>query len=152
MSKRGKILLVIVLALFGIQLVPIPRDNPPVTAEIQAPDQVRSLLESSCYDCHSNQTVWPWYSHVAPVSWLVYRDVRKARDELNFSLWGEYTDRKRDHKLEEIEEYVSEGEMPLKIYLPLHPDARLSDADRQTLVDWAGTERAAIPSAAPVEE
>ena len=92
MSKRGRILLVIALVLFAIQLVPVPRENPPVTAEIQAPDQVRSLLESSCYDCHSNQTVWPWYSHVAPVSWLVYRDVRKARDELNFSLWGEYTD------------------------------------------------------------
>ncbi len=152
MSKRGKILLVIVLVLFAIQLVPVPLENPPVTAEMQAPDQVRSLLESSCYDCHSNQTVWPWYSHVAPVSWLVYRDIKKARDELNFSLWGEYTDRRRDHKLEEIEEKVSEGEMPLKIYLLLHPDAKLSDADRQTLVDWAGTERAAIPSAAPVEE
>lgn len=152
MTNRGKILLVLTLVLFGIQLVPVPRENPPVTAEILAPDQVRSRLESSCYDCHSNQTVWPWYSHVAPVSWLVYRDVRKARDELNFSLWDEYTDRRRDHKLEEIEEKVSEGEMPLKIYLPLHPDARLSDADRQTLVDWARTERAAIPSAAPVEE
>ena len=152
MTNRGKILLVLTLVLFGIQLVPVPRENPPVTAEIQAPDQVRSRLESSCYDCHSNQTVWPWYSHVAPVSWLVYRDVRKARDELNFSLWDEYTDRRRDHKLEEIEEKVSEGEMPLKIYLPLHPDARLSDADRQTLVDWARTERAAIPSATPVEE
>jgi len=152
MTNRGKILLVLTLVLFGIQLVPVPRENPPVTAEILAPDQVRSRLESSCYDCHSNQTVWPWYSHVAPVSWLVYRDVRKARDELNFSLWDEYTDRRRDHKLEEIEEKVSEGEMPLKIYLPLHPDARLSDADRQTLVDWARTERAAIPSATPVEE
>ena len=152
MSKRGKILLVIALVLFAIQLVPVPRENPPVTAEIQAPDQVQSLLERSCYDCHSNHTVWPWYSQVAPVSWLVYRDVKKARDELNFSLWDEYTDRRRDHKLEEIEEKVSEGEMPLKIYLPLHPDARLSDADRQTLIDWARTERAAIPSAAPVEE
>jgi len=152
MSKRGKIFLVIALVLFAIQLVPVPRENPPVTAEIQAPDQVRSLLESSCYDCHSNQTVWPWYSQVAPVSWLVYRDVKKARDELNFSLWDEYTDRRREHKLEEIEEKVSEGEMPLKFYLPLHPDARLSDADRQTLIDWARTERAAIPSAAPVEE
>ena len=152
MSRRGKVVLVIALVLVAIQLVPVPRENPPVTAAIQVPAEVRSLLEVSCYDCHSHQTMWPWYSRVAPVSWLVYRDVREGREELNFSVWGEYDDSGRDHKLEELEEKVSEGEMPLKIYLALHPEARLSDADRQTLVDWARTERAAIPVSAEDED
>jgi len=149
MSKRNKIIVMIVLLLIAIQLVPVRRDNPPVTAEIQTPDEIGSLLRGSCYDCHSNLTEWPWYSRVAPVSWLVAKDVRKGRSELNFTEWGDYTDRRRNHKLEELEENVSEGEMPLKIYLPLHPEARLTDAERQVLVDWARAERAAI---GPVSE
>ncbi|MCK5448739.1 MAG: heme-binding domain-containing protein [Gemmatimonadetes bacterium] len=144
MRKRVKFFLAIGVLLIAIQLVPVRRENPPVTAAIETPDEIGSLLSASCQDCHSNQTVWPWYSRVAPVSWLVYRDVKKGRDELNFSEWGDYSDRRRDHKLEEIEEKVSEGEMPLKFYLPLHPEARLSEADRQILVDWARAERAAL--------
>jgi len=144
MSKRVKFFLAIGVLLIAIQLVPVRRENPPVTAAIETPDEIGSLLRASCYDCHSNQTAWPWYSRVAPVSWLVYRDVKKGRDELNFSEWGNYSDRRRDHKLEEVEEKVSEGEMPLKFYLPLHTEARLSDADRQILVDWARAERAAV--------
>jgi len=144
MSRRSKVVVVIVLVLVAIQLVPIPRENPPVTAALQVPAEVRSLLEGSCYDCHSHQTVWPWYSYVAPMSWLVYSHVTEGREELNFSAWGEYDDSQRDEKLEELGEKVSEGEMPLKVYLTLHPKARLSDADRQTLVEWARTERAGI--------
>jgi Haem-binding domain len=144
MSKRNRILVMTGLLVIAIQLVPVRRDNPPVTAEIQTPDEIGSLLRGSCYDCHSNLTEWPWYSRVAPASWLVVKDVRKGRSELNFTEWGDYTDRRRDHKLEELEEKVSEGEMPLKIYLPLHPEARLTDAERQTLVDWARAERAAM--------
>jgi len=148
MSKRRKVFIVIGLLLLGIQFVPVPRENPPVAAAITPPDEVQVLLEGSCFDCHSNQTVWPWYSRVAPVSWLIYRDVKKGRSELNFSEWGAYTDRRRDHKLEELEEKVGEGEMPLKFYLPLHPEAQLSEAERQTLIDWAKAERAALESAA----
>ncbi|MDP2470322.1 MAG: heme-binding domain-containing protein [Candidatus Palauibacterales bacterium] len=144
MSKRNRILVMTGLLVIAIQLVPVRRDNPPVTAEIQTPDEIGSLLRGSCYDCHSNLTEWPWYSRVAPASWLVVKDVRKGRSELNFTEWGDYTDRRRDHKLEELEEKVSEGEMPLKIYLPLHPEARLTDAERQVLVDWARAERAAM--------
>ena len=144
MSLRKKALFVGILLVLGIQLIPVPRANPEVVAPITVPDDVRMVLENSCYDCHSNLTEWPWYSRVAPVSWLVYKDVKKGRDELNFSEWGEYSDRRRDHKLEEVEEKVSEGEMPLKVYLPLHPEARLSDADRQTLIEWSRAEREAV--------
>lgn len=147
MSLRKKALFVGILLVLGIQLIPVPRENPEVVAPITVPDDVRMVLENSCYDCHSNLTEWPWYSRVAPVSWLVYKDVKKGRDELNFSEWGEYSDRRRNHKLEEVEEKVSEGEMPLKVYLPLHPEARLSDADRQTLIEWSRAEREAMDEA-----
>jgi hypothetical protein len=150
MSTRRKVFIVIGLLLLGIQFVPVPRVNPPVAAAITPPDEVQVLLEGSCFDCHSNQTVWPWYSRVAPVSWLIYRDVKKGRSELNFSEWAAYTVRRRDHKLEELEEKVGEGEMPLRFYLPLHPDARLSEAERQVLVEWARTERAEM-EVAPAE-
>ena len=143
MSKRNKILVVLGLLIVAIQLVPVPRENPPVTAAITVPPDVQTVLETSCYDCHSNLTDWPWYSSVAPASWLVYKDVKKGRDELNFSEWGEYSDRRQNHKLEEIEEKVVDGEMPLKLYLPLHPEARLSEAAMGTLIEWSRAERQA---------
>lgn len=150
MSTRKKVVVGLVVAFVGIQFVPVRRDNPPVEAAIEVPENVRTVLETSCYDCHSNLTDWPWYSRVAPASWLVARDVAKGRDELNFSEWGDYSDRRRNRKLEDIEELVTEKEMPLKIYLPLHPEAALSVADMQTLVDWSRAARAA-PDVAPRE-
>lgn len=151
MSKRNKVLLVLGVLLVGIQLVPIPRENPPVTAAISVPQEVQAVFDNSCNDCHSNLTEWPWYSRVAPVSWLVYRDVKKGRDELNFSEWGDYSDRRRNRKLEEIEEKVSDKEMPLRIYVRLHPDAALSISAAETLIDWSRSERAAL-EVTPSEE
>lgn len=148
MSVRRKLLFVALLTAVGIQLVPVPRTNPPEVAPVRVPDPVRTVLERSCYDCHSNQTEWPWYSRVAPVSWLVYKDVKKGRDQLNFSEWGEYSDRRRDRKLEEIEELITDKKMPLKIYLPLHPEARLSATDAETLIEWSRAERGPIEPAA----
>lgn len=144
MSRRFKLLLVIALLLVGIQLVPVSRDNPPEPAPIVTPVEVREVLETSCYDCHSNLTRWPWYSRVAPVSWLIGRDVTEGRDELNFSEWGDYSARRQNHKLEEVEEKVTEKEMPLKLYLPLHPDARLTEAEAETLIEWSRAERAIL--------
>jgi hypothetical protein len=137
MTTRRKVLIGLAALALGIQLVPVPRENPPVVAPIGVPDDVQRVLESSCYDCHSNLTQWPWYSHVAPASWLVYRDVKKGRDEMNFSEWGDYSERRRNRKLEEIEELVTDKKMPPRTYLPLHPEARLSVADAETLIDWS---------------
>ena len=147
MSGRRKALLGAVLLVLGIQLVPVPRENPAAVAPISVPDDVRVVLENSCNDCHSNLTVWPWYSRVAPVSWLVYRDVKKGRDELNFSEWGEYSERRRNRKLEEIEEKVAEKEMPLKLYVRLHLEAGLSVADAEALIEWSRVERRAMERA-----
>jgi hypothetical protein len=136
-----RILVVFGSALVGlalaIQLVPEDRSNPPVMADLAAPPAVDAVLRASCYDCHSNETRWPWYSRVAPVSWLVARDVEEARDRLNFSLWGTY-ERKRQQRLaEEIWEEVEQGEMPPEIYLLAHADARLTEDDRAVLAAWS---------------
>lgn len=121
----------------AIQLVPVDRKNPPVASEIQAPDDVHAILTRACYDCHSNSTKWPWYSYVAPVSWLVAKDVRNGRKAMNFSDWGSYTPHKQESKIQEIWEQVSDDKMPLKIYRPMHPEAKLTDADRAALKSWA---------------
>lgn len=120
-----------------IQLVPVRRDNPPVRSEVEAPRPVKAILERSCYDCHSNRTRWPWYSHVAPVSWLVAHDVHEGRDEVNFSDWPAFDFEKQDDLLEHIGKQVDRRKMPLPIYLSMHPRARLSDEERRIVVDWA---------------
>jgi hypothetical protein len=131
-------MLAAVAALVAIQFVPVARPtNPPVTAEAPASPEVRAILRRACYDCHSNETVWPWYSKVAPVSWLVARDVREGRAELNFSTWDQYDTRQQVKKMGESFEEVSEGEMPPWFYLPVHRDAVLSTADRAALRTWA---------------
>jgi hypothetical protein len=121
----------------AIQLVPVDRSNPPVTADLAAPPAVDAVLRASCYDCHSNETRWPWYSRVAPVSWLVARDVEEARDRLNFSLWGTYEAKRQQRLAEEMWEEVEKGEMPLQMYLLAHADARLTEDDRAVLAAWS---------------
>lgn len=136
--NRRRVILIAIAALAAAQLVPVSRQNPPVQQEVPAPPQVREVLRRSCYDCHSNETRWPWYSRVAPVSWLVAYDVRHARGHANFSTWDKYDEKKRADILDDIWEEVRDHEMPLFYYLPLHPKARLSDADRELLHQWTG--------------
>jgi heme-binding protein len=128
-------LLVVVFVL--IQLVPVDRSNPPVESEISTPPDVKLIVKRACYDCHSNETVWPWYSQMAPVSWLLARDVHEGRAELNFSTWQRYSTTEQVKKLKKSWEEVQEGEMPPWYYLLVHRDAALSDADRQVLHTWA---------------
>jgi hypothetical protein len=136
--NRRRVILIAIAALAAAQLVPVSRQNPPVQQEVPAPPQVREVLRRSCYDCHSNETRWPWYSRVAPVSWLVAYDVRHARGHANFSTWDKYDEKKRADILDDIWQEVRDHEMPLFYYLPLHPQARLSDVDRELLHQWTG--------------
>jgi hypothetical protein len=124
------------LALIVAQVIPVDRSNPAVESDVPAPLAVRDILRRACYDCHSNETVWPWYSRVAPASWLVARDVHQARQQLNFSTWNRLTAPERAHTLEEILEEVQAGDMPLAIYLPLHPEAQLTDANIEAIAAW----------------
>ena len=118
------------------------RTNPPVDPSrtiqsvMSVPGPVNEILQRSCNDCHSNDTHWPWYSNVAPMSWLVVKDVNDGRAQMNFSNWAAYDRRDAAHALEEICEETEKGEMPLKAYLLTHPRARLSKADIHTLCAW----------------
>ena len=129
----------LVLGFGAIQLVPVNRPSPPVEAEVAAPANVRAVLRRACYDCHSNETNWPWYSRVAPVSWLVARDVREGRREVNFSDWGRYDAKRKLKKLKECREQVAKGEMPLWFYVVVHREASLSAEDRALLQGWTLT-------------
>lgn len=130
-----------------IQLVRPARTNPAVDtsktiqSHLQVPADVDAILKRACNDCHSYETQWPWYSQVAPVSWLVINDVNDGRRHLNFSEWGTYDAKKADHKLDEIEEEVEQGKMPIPMYVSMHPEAKLSDEDKRTIHDWAKGER-----------
>ena len=127
----------LIIALAVIQLVPVNRTNPPVETEAPATAEARAILRRACYDCHSNETVWPRYSRIAPVSWLVALDVRIGRKKLNFSTWNQYTENRQIKKLKGSWDDVADGDMPPWIYLPAHPEARLSADDKAVLRAWS---------------
>lgn len=135
-SQVRRVLMILACVAFGlalaIQLVPYGwrHPNPPVTADAPWPsDAARAVAVASCYDCHSNETDWPLYSYVAPMSWLVRSDVERGRDELNFSTWDE-----DDNDADDAVETIESGSMPPDRYTRLHPDARLSEAERDLLI------------------
>jgi hypothetical protein len=125
-----------------IQVVRPAKTNPPVDQShtirtvMHVPPAVDAILQRSCYDCHSNNTVWPWYSNVAPLSWWLVGHVNDGRRSLALSEWSGYTPRKASHKLDQMCDEVEKGDMPLSSYLILHPTAKLSDSDKVTLCNW----------------
>ena len=141
MTKK-KIALLIVLVLLGIQAIrpsrAIPKVNPADDfVKIYPGDKAtKELFKAACYDCHSYETKYPWYAEIAPVSWIVQDHVRHGRSHLNFSEWGTRGKAKRAHALEEMVEETLEGEMPLKAYVNMHPEARLDSAQERKLVAW----------------
>jgi hypothetical protein len=161
-ARRTRLIRAIKIAIWSVvaflvvaQLWRPARENPPERegrtweSKVRFPPEVKAILERSCLDCHSHKTRWPWYSEFAPASWLVAGDVREARKKLNFSeLPG--PNEKYDtigrlcHKLEEIEEEVEEGAMPLWEYKLLHPEASLSDAEIKVISEWVTAERARL--------
>jgi Haem-binding domain len=132
---------ILIVAFVAIQFVRPERTNPPVdpSLEVRAPANVQAILERSCYDCHSSETRWPWYSNIAPMSWTLVHDVEEGREEMSFSHWNSYSARDQEHLREEICEQVEDGEMPLKPYTLMHPRARLSDEDRRVLCGWSSS-------------
>ncbi len=136
-------LVVLGIPFFLIQLLRPERANPPVDpsssieARLVVPPKVAAILDRSCKDCHSNVTRWPWYSNVAPLSWVVARDVAAGRERLNFSEWASYRPERADASLIYVAYSVRNGSMPLGSYLRLHSEARLSATDVETLATWA---------------
>jgi len=127
------------------QAVRFEQANPPVSADIAPPPEIAKLLWRACYDCHSNETRWPWYAEVAPVSWLVAHDVAEGRKELNLSTWDAYETKKRRRKLKESAAEIAEGEMPPWYYKLVHGEARLTEAELATLRQWFESERDKLP-------
>lgn len=139
MKSPIKLIVIIIVSgigLFGlIQFIPVERTNPPVTTQVtwDSP-QTQGLFQRACADCHSNETTWPWYSKVAPVSWLVSHDVSEGRQKFNISELNP-TSPRYSKMLREVKEVVMEGEMPMPIYYPTHPDARLTADETQALAN-----------------
>lgn len=107
-----------------------------ITKKLSIPSDVQAILKRSCYDCHSNQTVWPWYTNVAPVSWLVADDVVSGRKKMNLNDWGKLTQSKQEKKLADICDEITSDDMPLPKYLIIHKDAKLSQSDKDVLCNW----------------
>lgn len=132
-----KIAIFLVIALVAMQFIPVERSNPSDRGQPVAPPEVETILRRACYDCHSNETRWRWYARIAPISFLLARDVKEGRRELNFSIWDRYEQRRKARKLKEIVKEVEQGDMPPWYYIPVHTDAKLSQGDREAFVKWA---------------
>ncbi len=138
-----KIAVVLLVVLVGMQFYR-PEKNQSVgdyvatfESETQPPSEVKVILKTACYDCHSANTVYPWYNNIAPVSYWLADHVNEGKEHLNFSDWENYSAKKKDHKLEEVIEEVKKGEMPLKEYTWTHADAKLTQDQITALVSWA---------------
>jgi len=129
-------LLIATGVLVAIQLIPVPRTNPDDRRGPGAPPEVEAVLRRACYDCHSHETVWPWYSRVAPASWLVAWDVHEAREHLNLSTLQDISPDTQAKIRAAVIEEVEEGAMPLWYYLLAHPEARISEEDLGILRSW----------------
>ncbi len=149
--RIAKWIMLIGLCVFGVlQFIRPARTNPAVESSLALESHahvepaVAAILNRSCVDCHSNKTRWPWYTNVSPVSWFVVGHVNEGREQMNFSEWGRYSKRDQEKKLEDICELVTDGEMPLSSYTPLHRGSKPGPNDVKMLCAWTERERAAL--------
>ena len=142
MSRWKKIVLFLLLVFIGIQFIrparnisgqAVPAD---ITKLYSVPAHVQAILKTSCYDCHSNNTQYPWYANVQPAGWLLAKHVKDGKAALNFNEFGNYTQRRQLNKLRSIASQVKDGEMPLQSYTWIHQDAKLSAAGKTLIIDW----------------
>jgi cbb3-type cytochrome oxidase cytochrome c subunit len=151
---KNRVVKLVVYALAGFlviaQLFRIDKTNPPVDASqdylatVDVPAEAAELIRTACYDCHSNETAYPWYTNVAPASWWIKKHINDGRKHLNFSVWGTYEAKRKSHKMEECYEMVEEGEMPMDSYTWMHGEAKLSSEQKAMLVDWFKKQEAAF--------
>jgi hypothetical protein len=133
-----------------LQLTNPPRINPPVVSDLMAanapPPRIAAMLHAACYDCHSSETRWPWYSRVAPMSWLIAGDVKEGREHLNLSAWPNDNPMRAAKRLDRMSDEIGSGAMPLPKYAKIHADARLTEIQRKELTDWLDAEAARLKS------
>jgi hypothetical protein len=143
MSTGKKILLIILAIFIIIQFIRPARnqssaENPAdIFAHYPATDTVKALVVTACYDCHSNNTRYPWYASIQPVAWWLDHHIKEGKRELNFSEFNTFPAKRKDNKLGKVAEEVKEKEMPLSSYTWIHSDARLTDSQREAIVAWA---------------
>ena len=127
---------VLIVLFIIIQFVPVTLANPPVISDMPAPPDVKAILKGSCYDCHSNETIWPWYSKVAPMSWLLAYDAEEGREKLNFSTWSKYPPEKQLRLIAEAMDEIRENGMPPWYYTIKHSGAKMTPDTLKTLKAW----------------
>jgi len=138
--KKALIAFIIIAA--AIQFFTIDKTNPPSDINkdfiniTNPPSEIGKMIKSSCYDCHSHNTKYPWYSSIAPVSWLIKEHVNNGRKHLNFSLWSDYRESKKNTKLDECLEMVKSGEMPMKGYVIFHEESEISHESKMEVISW----------------
>lgn len=143
MSRVKKILLAILIVFVLIQFIQPARNksgqvlSTNMATMYKMPDTVQAVLKAACYDCHSNNTNYPWYTYVQPIGWMLANHIRSGKEELNFSEFGSYTARRQRSKLKAIANQVKDGDMPLYSYTIMHKDARLTREQKQLIIDWA---------------
>jgi hypothetical protein len=152
------LLIVVFIALIGMQFFqpdrkePLTRDTDEIFAVLPADEEVVALIKSSCFDCHSNNTDYPWYASASPISWWLQEQVDEGREVLNFSEWTKYELQKAAHKLEECFKEVAMGSMPLSEYTWIHGDARLSETQRARLAGWFKLSKRKMSGQTPPEQ
>ena len=143
MNRVNKILLAILIVLIVIQFIQPARNKSgqvlatDMAAMYKMPDTVQAILKTACYDCHSNNTNYPWYTYVQPVGWMLANHIRNGKEELNFSEFGSYTARRQRSKLKAIANQVKDGDMQLYSYTIMHKSARLTEEQKQLIIEWA---------------
>jgi hypothetical protein len=145
MSRLKKILLVILIAFIAIQFIQPARNESgqvlptDISKVYNIPDQVQTVIKNACYDCHSNNTNYPWYANIQPVGWILARHIKNGKAELNFSEFGDYSSRKQRSKLNSIAKTIEDGTMPLSSYTLIHKNAILTKEEKALIIDWANT-------------
>jgi hypothetical protein len=144
----SRVILALIAVIIIVSLIHHPHpdstSSQPLLRGARVDARVLSIIDRGCRDCHSDQVRYPWYSYIAPVSWLVERDVAEGREHLNFSRWTDYSVIRRERCLSEVANQIRDGGMPLQLYTLIHAEARLSQAERDEVFEWTQTERARL--------
>ncbi|MDP4222019.1 MAG: heme-binding domain-containing protein [Bacteroidota bacterium] len=147
-----KTLLLVIIILVAIQFIQPSRNKSEtdpkadISAVLAVPDSVRYILKNACYDCHSNNTRYPWYSYIQPVGWWLAGHIKDGKNNLNFNEFGSYSQRRQKGKLDGIVNVIRDDVMPLKSYRLIHKDARLGDGEKSLLMKWAESSTGTIPA------
>lgn len=140
MSNKPIYILWFFIIFFSIQIFPGENSNPDIKTLNPCIEPAQTVLRRACYNCHSNETIWPWFSYLAPVSWMIIHEVNKAREHLNFSVWSDYSKEERKELMEKVRKVLKYYEMPPTLYVWDHQVAKLSAKDKEAVTDWIDQE------------